>query len=526
MEATPSPPEVCPPPDTVVVSDLHLGRGRNPASGRYHPLETFFHDGDLRRFLGWAAGDARARGRSLRMVFNGDTFDLLRTEIHPPAGEGSRREHRFGLDPSPEVVGRQMEAIVAGHPVFFEAVADLLADGHEVFFLPGNHDLELQWDAAQAPIRRAVREGLAARATLDVELCLARLRFETWFIYEPGRLWIEHGCQYDPESAFHFPLRRPLEASFPPAAAEEDLPMGSFFQRYLYNGFGAVTFLVPSTRANGRYARWLLVNQPRLLFRVMWNHFPFVWQLMRRLSSHDGAVRMAMAAGHARELDRLAAQTGLDDDLLAIDAEKVVLGGDLAQALEEYGRQALRGAGRVLALVLAAAGLWSSGLLAINDMGPEFGLKTLLFLCLNVAMMFAVIAATTYLLLRTEPPPSPRTLPTAARRIAERLAVPVVAFGHTHEEVFHRFERADGGASTYVNTGTWVAVFAHHDAVPRDRVQMTFLRVVDATPELLYWSPGRGEPMPVILFDEVEDGDEAGDGSDGREPDDRGRGRA
>lgn len=506
-------PTLVPVHDVVVVSDLHLGRGRNPRTGRYHPLETFFHDGDMRRFLDWVARDAVSRGRTVRVVFNGDTFDLLRTEIHPPEGESTRREHRFGLDPTPDVVGRQMEAIVAGHPGFIEALADLVAAGHRAVFLPGNHDLELQWDAAQTPLMQALRTVLGVRTavepTLDVEAALARVSFAPWFVYEPGRLWIEHGCQYDAESAFHHPLRRPLEGRFPEGATEEDLPMGSFFQRYLYNAFGAVTFLVPSTRANARYARWLLLNQPRLLFRVAMSHLPFIWQLMRRLSRRDGEARLAMAAAHAVELDRLATESGLGDELLAIDAQKIVLGADLAQALEDYGRQALRGIGLVSGLVIAAAGLWSSGLLAISELGPDFGLKTLLFLSLNVAMMFAVVAATTYLLLRTEAPPSPPTLRAAARSIGRRLDVPVVSFGHTHEEVFMRFDRAPGRASTYVNTGTWVAVFAHDDAMPRERVQMSFLRVVDDEPELLYWSPGRGEPMPVILFDEFDGFDDA-----------------
>ena len=471
------------------------------------------------RFLAWVSGDAVARGRTVKVVFNGDTFDLLRTEIHPAAEAGtSRREHRFGLDPTPEVVGRQMEAIVAGHPGFIEALSDLAASGHEAVFLPGNHDLELQWDAAQAPLVAAFRAVLRQRAVaspfLDVEAAAARISFAPWFVYEPGRLWIEHGCQYDAESAFHHPLRRPLEHRFPEGAAEEDVPMGSFFQRYLYNAFGAVTFLVPSTRANARYGRWLLLNRPRLLFHVGLSHLPFIWQLMRRLSRRDGEARLAMAAAHAAELDRLATQAGLGDDLLAIDAQKIVLGADLSQALEDYGRQALRGIGLVSGLILAAAGLWSSGLLAINELGPDFGLKTMLFLALNVAMMFAVGAATTYLLLRTEPPPSPPTLRSAARTIARRLRVPVVSFGHTHEEVFMRFERTRDEKSTYVNTGTWVAVFGHDDAVPRERVQMTFLRVIDLEPELLYWSPGRGEPMPVILFDEFDELDRFDSGAD------------
>ena len=36
--------------DIVVVSDLHIGRGRNPATRRFHALETFFFDDDLRRW--------------------------------------------------------------------------------------------------------------------------------------------------------------------------------------------------------------------------------------------------------------------------------------------------------------------------------------------------------------------------------------------------------------------------------------------------------------------------------------------
>lgn len=210
-----------------------------------------------------------------------------------------------------------------------------------------------------------------------------------------------------------------------------------------------------------------------------------------------------MATAHAAELDRLADESGLGDDLRAIDAHKTVRG-DLAQNLEELGREGLRGIGKISGLVLAAAGLWSTGLLAIQQMEPGIGLKALLFLALNVAMMFAVGAATTYMLLRTEPPPSPPTLRTAAQAIACRLGVPVVTFGHTHEEVFFRFPRGEA-TSTYVNTGTWVAVFAHLDAVPRDRVQMTFLRVVGAEPELLHWSPGRREPLPVVLFEEGDD---------------------
>ena len=53
------------------------------------------------------------------------------------------------------------------------------------------------------------------------------------------------------------------------------MPLGNFFQRYLFNGFGAITFIVPSTRAHMRYARWLLSNTPHLISRVVLSHARF-----------------------------------------------------------------------------------------------------------------------------------------------------------------------------------------------------------------------------------------------------------
>jgi hypothetical protein len=90
----------------------------------------------------------------------------------------------------------------------------------------------------------------------------------------------------------------------------------------------------------------------------------------------------------------------------------------------------------------------------------------------------------------------------AAAEIAELVDVPVVTFGHTHDEVLWKTSREQEQDSWYYNTGTWIAVFTHDVLLPRERVQFTFLRVREDQGELLHWSPGRGEPMPVVLLDE------------------------
>ncbi|HKE13746.1 MAG TPA: hypothetical protein VKB80_02690, partial [Kofleriaceae bacterium] len=79
--------------------------------------------------------------------------------------------------------------------------------------------------------------------------------------------------------------------------------------------------------------------------------------------------------------------------------------------------------------------------------------------------------------------------------------VPIVTFGHTHDEVIARLE-VEGAPAWYFNTGTWIAVFTADALLPRERVQYTFLRVRGHQGELLHWSPGRREATPVVLLEE------------------------
>jgi UDP-2,3-diacylglucosamine pyrophosphatase LpxH len=486
--------------DLVVLSDLHLGKGRNPETGRYYPLETFFYDEDLRRFCRNAGAEAKARGTLLRLVFNGDTFDLLR--IEPGDGpSNSRREQRFGADRTPSVAAAQMAQILLGHPVFVETLAEVLAEGHEIVMLPGNHDLEVQWEPVQRELRAAVRARLLAKGA-PVE-ALERFRFAPWFWYEPGRIWIEHGCQYDPECAFRYPLRSILVGKLDDDGRllERDMPLGNFIQRYLYNGFGPLTFIVPSTRANGAYSRWLLLNEPRLLLGVLRKYVPFAFQVLRRLSQSKGTERVVLQHAHEVELGALAEQSGLGSLLRQIDALKNIEG-DLLQTVRQQGFRFLRFLALGTGVALASTGLWGSGFLAISALGAGVGLKSLLFLLLNFVLIATVFGGSAALLLRSAPPTSPTPLRQGAQKLVDLLDVPVVTFGHTHDETIWRLHRNDGGRAWYFNTGTWIAVFTSDALIPRERVQYTFLRLRGHEAELLHWSPGRDEALPVVLLDE------------------------
>lgn len=487
--------------DLIVVSDLHMGRGKNSSTGRYHNLETFFYDDDFGQFCQYICEQASSHGRSLRLIFNGDAFDFLRIEPEAAGPSASLRERRYGPVMDASAAGRMIKDILVGHPRFVDALAQVLQFGHEVIFLPGNHDRELQWEAVQTELRTIVIDRVRARAgEAAAQESSTRLRFEAWFYHEPGRVWLEHGCQYDPENAYHYPLRGDLAGEEAFKELERDMPLGNFFQRYLYNHFGHITFLVPSTRANMRYMKFLLIHQPRLLARVIGSQVPFLFQMLRRVA-RGAASRKRLKEAHEAGLSRLAHQSGLGEKLVAIDELKETRA-DITQAARSITRQFIKLLATIGLVSLMVVGLYFVGFLAITQLQSGFGIKSLLFLSLNFLMLIATVIVFGFALFRMSPDVPAQPLRVAAQKIARLLDVPIVSFGHTHDEVIFQLPRESGEPGWYYNTGTWIAVFMHDVLLPRERVQFTYLRIRDDEASLLQWSPGRGAPMPVILLDE------------------------
>lgn len=488
--------------DIFVVSDLHLGRGKNPETGRYYELECFFYDDDFQKFCGWMVECARDEERKFKLILNGDTFDFLRLDKPAPPPSATMVRRQFGPVGTPAVCAEAVTEICEGHAQVIAGIAHVLAAGHQVVVLPGNHDIEVQWPAVQRQFRRILIGRVKEDADDETaEAADALLHFLPWFYYEPGRIWVEHGCQYDPENAFEYPLRRGLAES-PDAVheAEYDLPMGNFFQRYLYNAFGSITFIVPTTRAHLRYAKWLVFNQPRHLARVIASHWGFWWQVVRRFVRFSGQARDELKRVHQEELAELAEATGLGNKLIEIDELKDYSAG-VAQTVSTLSRQALKILAMAVLLAVLVFGLWFSGFHGISELRAGFVLKAALFLLMDFAFLFAVVVGLGWAFFRT-PSESSSPLRRAAEQIGEKLDVPVVTFGHTHDEVLWRLPRRGDARAWYYNTGTWLAVFTHDVLLPRERVQFTFLKVHGTKAELLHWSPGRGGPVPVILLDE------------------------
>jgi len=160
-----------PPPSDrllVILSDIEMGAGG---------VQDDFPHSDFLGELILSYNEPPFAEVAIDLIFNGDTFDLLKTPY---------------LDRWPHLISRdvalgKMARVAAAHPRFFEGVRRFLQHpgaARRVYFVTGNHDAELVFPE--------VRQFIAS-------LCgpAEQVRFPGFFM-RAGRVHIEHGSQRDP----------------------------------------------------------------------------------------------------------------------------------------------------------------------------------------------------------------------------------------------------------------------------------------------------------------------------------------
>lgn len=254
-----------------IVSDLHVGRGRDPWSGAWDESELFFADEVFEQFSSWLA--TRSNGQEIcTLLLLGDTFDLAEAASVP--GDIGCLER--------ETIAK-LRRIAAGHPRFFTALTALLRAGVRIAVVPGNHDLELATPAAQETLRTLLT---GDNPELDV-----RVSFHPWIYYIPGVVYAEHGSQYHDINALTTVVRPWAEGKSGPL----ERPLARLLERYHGDrGKG----IAPVSR------HWRLATG---LARELW-----------RLSARKTAERRS--SYRAEVLGPYAAQVGLAADVVtAID---------------------------------------------------------------------------------------------------------------------------------------------------------------------------------------------------------------
>lgn len=184
----------------VAISDIHLSEAE-PETGlwmRYRQKEytpSAEIAAMIERLLEQVQDD------DLTFVLNGDLLDF----DAPRVEQGKSEHHDVPRDAAH--AAPQAKAILRDHKDFVRGVARVIAAGHTLVIISGNHDVQLTLPEVRAVVRDAIvheARDLGARATA-AELA-SRIDFRAWLYRSNEGVIFEHGHQYDSFCSFRYPM--------------------------------------------------------------------------------------------------------------------------------------------------------------------------------------------------------------------------------------------------------------------------------------------------------------------------------
>ena len=215
----------------LVVSDMHLGKGRVLPDGSLNIHEDFLADRVFKEFLEHYSTGEHAES-DVELVLNGDILNTIQVD------------YRGYYSPiiTEEISVEKIRSVAKGHTIFFQALKSFAeAPNHRITYIVGNHDVDLIWERGKQVFQ---------------ELVGAPVMFKN-FTYSVDGVHYEHGCQYEavnrlnPKKIFITKgLRQPIL----------NLPWGSHF---------VVNFVVPiknerpyvdKVRPLNTFVKWALLN--------------------------------------------------------------------------------------------------------------------------------------------------------------------------------------------------------------------------------------------------------------------------
>jgi len=497
------------PPVLVVLSDLHLGAGLLPQTRRWSRLEDFFYDRELAAFIDHLCETYIDNGPGLRLVLNGDCFDFLTVAETPDKQQArelgvrlSRPVRKFGLPYTAGASVWKLDRIVGGHAVAFDALARLLLRGGELVTLPGNHDPELFFPEVQARLaEHLVERARAQDPGCDQQALRARLHCEAWFWHEPGRVFIEHGHQYDETNVVSH-LLHPLVPGTR-GEPEIDVPLGSFFVRFLHNGLKRKNPYMRNFVSLAHYLEFIGSQNIIQSLRQSYRNATFLLRAIAETPLWTGPRTQKMFRKHHEEREALASSSGIGDGLMGLEALwPLEMARTKARLTRKLVFPALRQAGIAGLAVFATIYLWSltfNLILAVPWLaeGPFAKAGWLALFAVLTFVAVAVSVRTLGRLLRSTTEASFGSLQQTADKVAQLTKVPNICMGHTH--LADRARLASG--AEYANSGTWTAMQGPWNQIHPRGMQFTYARLDDKGLHLRRWEHPSREEARVDLFE-------------------------
>jgi UDP-2,3-diacylglucosamine pyrophosphatase LpxH len=182
----------------LVLSDVHLGSDLVHAVQPDAPRRDGESDGRdraLASLFDWYRERPQG-GRPWKLVIAGDFVDFVGMSVPAPESGISTPldadDVELGLGGAEDHTIHKLRCVARRHDAVFSSLARFVRAGNTLVVVRGNHDVDFHWPAVQ----REFVQQLSERTALSAE-DEARIQFLPWFYYEEGRVYVEHGHQYD-----------------------------------------------------------------------------------------------------------------------------------------------------------------------------------------------------------------------------------------------------------------------------------------------------------------------------------------
>lgn len=407
----------------MVISDVHLCEGL-PGSDLWMRWrqKSFFPDDDFASLLAWLQVVTLPGQDTIELVFNGDLFDFDAARVvgnEAPFEDLPRTE-----SVAVELLGR----ILDDHPGYLHALGAMLAAGHEVVFISGNHDAQLGFPKVRALLTERL---VAASGDPSVR---SRVHHRAWFHQTVHGIHLEHGNQFDHFCAFRYPMDPVVEGEWeiPPT-------VGSLAFRYLGSRIGYFNPHVDSTFMMGlgeyveHWARHYALTRRSLGFTWLKGTRRLVTKLIQHRDRASGERERRGIAAAARE-------TGVSEEKLRAHATLFAqpADADLHAVFREFWVDRVAFGAAAMAAAVSAPWVFRRRAVALPAaalLPVAFALYELLTPKKELGDTYAHIASMGSELVRIH-------------------GVRAVIFGHTHQP----YGRWDSGIF-YGNSGTWTAAY-------------------------------------------------------------------
>ena len=485
------------PSHLLIVSDIHIGEYIKEVD-RIGYIKGFNRrDESLCAFLEYHQ-TRWIDGQPWRLVINGDFIDFIAVTLRPdestqderPELRMSEDESAWGLDSSADKVVWKLGRIVDRHRMLFAYLADFVGQGNSLELLFGNHDVEFWWPEVHAAFKEHLRRiffGSEAVSGVDQRSFVERIKFHPWFVYEPGRFYIEHGNQYDDFSSFEYRLN-PVA---PFDHAQLAMPVSHMAIRYFVNKYKGFRSHNKDNWTLVDYFRWLGEQGLDNSVRVFKLSFGLAAQIMLYARVSRASTDKVLAEAHGVRLEEVAESYGMSVEVArALDSLRN------EPVTESFGRTV-----QTVGIDRQVIGAVWLGL-AFAVLAIPFNWVWTLVLWGSIALLATVVhTAMPWLKARylggevtTSVEPK---VDAAAAQIARLLGVGYVIFGHTHKPKKLKVNTQPAG--WYINSGSWLAPRQrerHREGCPS---RLTFVVHRDgAAPDarLFRWCARDNKPVP------------------------------